>query len=550
MADFSNDFDDLREGQKAALGGKMQRAINKQENKQQEFQEQYSLRDLMDTLKDYGSAKSVGKQPKEENIQILTEIVNGLQVKVEYFLTKAIGSISPVVRKELVEISRLLDTGSKTDEILAMQKLEDLQKKFSNDLKLLNKNLGENFNKLTSKLQKSSELLANAVESEKNRLQQAQETRKAEIQEKKRKSEETQEELLRKGIKTSVNEKTGQLKYLSPQEIQKKEQTYEEHEKDIKVLEQELKVRLLQPGEKQGGEFSKKQKEDIAVIQKGIKTREEELQIIKREIGEKQGRKKGTLESAFGEAFGQLKDVFGGFALDAKNLGGLFSGMGKKLFGKTTEVPRAIPELEKVSKLTPSTNQTGIVKSISKTTGGLTRTVSNASKASKAISAGRAVAGTAEAVGGVGAAAGGAGAAAGGVGLMALLPEILPVILAILAVVAAVSFIGSLFGGNKDKKAAKENLENPNVDANGNIQGSAIKPLEEKSINKNRDKISSEQLNKLSEENVDQQNQAKNVAVMAPQQNTVANMSNSTTVTNPIPFNTEASYRNLMTTVW
>jgi hypothetical protein len=509
--------------------------------------DRYSFKELIESLKDYGSAKSVGKEPQKENVQVLTSVVKDLESRVNKSLTAAIKSV-PEISKELNEISKLLETGSKTDELRAMQKLEKLQENFGDKLKKVNEKLGETFDNLTYKLEKASDLLVNALEVEKDRIKEAQEKRKSEIIEKKEKAKQTQEELLQKGIKTSVNEKTGVLKYLSPQEIQKREQTYEEHEQDIKVLEQELKIRLMQPGETKSGEFNKKQKEDISIIQKGIKTREEELQIIKREIGEKQGRKKGTLESAFGESFRLLKDTFGGFALDAKNLGGLFSGMGKKLFGKATEVPRAIPELEKISKVTPNTNQTGIVKSVSKTTGGLTSTVSNTGKATKAISAGRAVAGTAAAIGGTGAVAGGAGAAVGGAGLMALLPEILPIILTILAVVSAASLIGSIFGGKHDKKESKENLENPDLTPMGDRTG--IKPLEEKTFNKSRDKINSEQLNKLSSENVSQQNQANNVAVVAPQQNTVANMSNSTTVTNPMPFNTEPSYRNLMTTVW
>jgi hypothetical protein len=565
--DFLDDSDKLF----GALGSQSVEIIEQNKVEEQKSNES-SMSETLEYLRNFYGSGSIGKKPMEEDTQLLTQIVQNLNTKVELFLGKAIQSISPVVRAELQNIATLLDTGSKTDEVLAMQKLEELQKKFSSDLKLFNQNLGKNFNDLTQKLSKAAQILKEATDI---KIEQA---------------KGTQAELLQKGIRTTVNQ-TGDLKYLSPQEIRKRQDDYIRTEQIIKIEENKLLNRLKTSGAGEKGEYTQEQQNEIKLIKETIDKRQKELQIIKQEIGEKAGRKQGTLESAFRQSFGLVKDLFGGFALDVKNIGGLFTGLGKKLKGTSgdvSELGQTTTELNKDNREYSGILQKGILPSLKKLadsllvllkemTSKLLKGVSGllnvvglkgagnsvgkfASRLSGAgasvggaaiagegagIAAGAAGAGAGLAAGGTAAAAGGAGAAAGGAGLLAFLPEIL----AVLAVVGIGAGLFSLFKGSS-KEAAKENLDNPNVDAMGNPVGpsAAIKPLEEKTFTK-PGQINSQELSSLSTQNAGQQMGANNV-VVAPQQNTVANMTNATTVTSPMPFNTEASYRNLSTTVW
>jgi hypothetical protein len=567
-SDFLDDSNKLF----GALGSQSVKMVEKKQAKEEKSGES-SMSETLEYLRSFYGSSSVGKKPMEEDTKLLTQILQNLNTKVELFLGKAIQSISPVVRTELSNIATLLDTGSKTDEALAMQKLEELQKKFSADLKLFNQNLGKNFTTLSEKLSQAAQTLKEATEKK--------------IEEAKN----TQSQLLEKGIRTTVDTSTGNLKYLSPQEIQKRQDDYIRTEQIIKIEENKLLNRLKAPGAGEKGEYNQQQQEEIKIIKETIDKRQKELQIIKSEIGEKAGRKQGTLESAFRQSFGLVKDLFGGFALDVKNIGGLFTGLGKNLkgtSGNVSEFGQTTTELNKDSKEYSSVLQKGILPSLKKLAdslllllkemtskllkgvsgllnvvglkgagasvgkfasrlGGAGASVGGAAIAGEGagIAAGAAGAGAGLAAGGTAAAAGTAGAAAGGAGLLAFLPEIL----AVLAVVGIGAGLFSLFkDGNKE--AAKENLDNPNVDAMGNPVGpsAAIKPLEEKTFTK-PGQINSKELSSLSTQNAGQQNTPNNV-VVAPQQNTVANMTNATTVTSPMPFNTEASYRNLSTTVW
>jgi len=563
MADFIDDFDDLREGQKAALGGKMQRAINRQEKKQ-------SIQEQINYIKNKNE-----NGLNKEDVKLLKEISSKLESRVDKFLGKAIQEISPVVRTELKQISQLLDTGSKTDENLAMQKLEQLQTKFNADLKLFNRGLGSNFDKLKDIVEQ---------------LKQQQE-------EKIEKAKQTQTELLQQGIKTQIVK--GNLQYLSPQQLRKLEIEANKSEKEIQVIEKRLDVLLKTEGTGKGGAFSEEQNKRIKSTQARLNQEKSKLEERRNLLGPKSEivapseRKIGTLEgigrSAASSFVGGLDPILG-IGTDIKNLGNLFFGLSKGVvnfggkllgFGNVTEKitnttkdylkslkDGILPTLKKLNDafLLMLKN---VVGKISKGIGGLfnmlgmntiggaltgfgnrmsggtaTRVAGTAGRAGVGIVAGEAAAGVAAGVAPA-AAAGGAGAAAGAGGLMALLPEILPVILAIVAIVGAGVGLMKLFGGSS-KIASAQNLQNPNVDAMGNQLGpsAAIKPLEEKTLTR-PSQMNNQQLSTLSTETVGQQMNKNNV-VVAPTNNTVLSNSTSNSIMNPDPFNRDSSFINLM----
>ena len=169
---------------------------------------------------------------KEEVYKVLSEISTSLQNSVQKTITSTMDVINPKIKRDLVEITQLLDTGSQSDQQLALKKLEDLQKKFNIDLKKYNEELGKNLDKLNDAVNKMAQEEEEKIENAKN--QQAVE--------------------LSKGRPTSVDEK-GNLKYLSFSDEQQKK--IKQLEMTIGYKELEIKDIRDQIGEKQPGFFQK-----------------------------------------------------------------------------------------------------------------------------------------------------------------------------------------------------------------------------------------------------------------------------------------------------
>jgi hypothetical protein len=201
---------------------------------------------------------------KDEVYKVLSEISTSLQNNVQKTLTSAMDVINPAIKKDLIEVTRLLDTGSQSDQQLALKKLEDLQRKFNIDLKEYNKNLGKNLDKLNVAV---------------NKMTQDREERILQAKEK-------QEEELTKGRATSISE-DGNLKYLSKTEIVKKDIERKVIDKQIKIKETEFKKLLKEEGDLKRGGFSAAQQKKLKSTESEIGELKKQSSNITGEIGEK-----------------------------------------------------------------------------------------------------------------------------------------------------------------------------------------------------------------------------------------------------------------------
>lgn len=262
-------------------------------------------------------SKKSGLQ-KEEVYKVLSQISTSLQNNVQKTITSAMDVINPKIKRDLVEITQLLDTGSQSDQQLALKKLEDLQRKFNLDLSKYNENLGKNLDKLNEAVNKMAQEEKEKIENAKN--QQADE--------------------LSKGRATSVDEK-GNLKYLSRTEIKEKETQARNKEKELVETEKKLKKALKEEGVGVGGSFSNEQQKKIKQLEMTIGYKELEIKDIRDQIGEKQpGFLQKTGEVLKGERGPEIvKQLMGpfyqAFEQSAKILDdlsfGAFSKLGKKI---------------------------------------------------------------------------------------------------------------------------------------------------------------------------------------------------------------------------
>ena len=268
-------------------------------------------------------SKKSGLQ-KDEVYKILSTLATALQNNVQKTITSALDVINPVIKKDLIEITRLLDTGSESDQQKAMTKLEELQKKFNLDLKKYNENLGINLDKLNKAVEKMA----------------------ADKEEKMRLAENEQVKQLDLGRATTIDQDTASLKFLSRSEIKKREQEQKNLEKEIKTGNIELKKQLSEEGKGPGGAFSKTQQDTIIKREKEITDKQLKLTNLEKEVGQ---RKPGFIEKTgqvlkgeagpelFRPIFQQFSGIFTTLADSIDFLtGGLFKKLGKSLGEKLT----------------------------------------------------------------------------------------------------------------------------------------------------------------------------------------------------------------------
>jgi hypothetical protein len=209
-------------------------------------------------------SKKSGLQ-KDEVYKVLSQISTSLQNNVQKTLTSAMDVINPKIKRDLIEITQLLDTGDKGDQKLALKKLEDLQNKFNIDLKQYNKELGKNLDKLNDAVEKMAS-------EEKEKIENAKDQQAIELS---------------KGRSTSVDEK-GNLKYLSRTEIKEKETQAKIKEKELVETEKKLKEALKEKGVGVGGSFSDEQQKKIKQLEMTIGYKELEIKDIRDQVGERQ----------------------------------------------------------------------------------------------------------------------------------------------------------------------------------------------------------------------------------------------------------------------
>ena len=159
---------------------------------------------------------------KDEVYKVLSQLSTSLQNNLQKSVVSALDVINPKIKRDLIEITRLLDTGSQTDQERAFKKLEDLQNKFNIDLKLYNKELGKNLDKLNEAVEKMAQDKKEKIE----------------------KAKETQASELSQGRSARVDEKSGNLRYLSRDEIKAEEIKARNIEKEIVVQKKEFEVLL------------------------------------------------------------------------------------------------------------------------------------------------------------------------------------------------------------------------------------------------------------------------------------------------------------------
>lgn len=281
-------------------------------------------RKLDDTIKFIQDISKKSGLQKDEVYKILSTLGASIQNNLQKTVTSALDVINPVIKKDLIEITRLLDTGSELDQQKAMIKLEELQKKFNLDLKKYNENLGINLDKLNVAVDKMAK----------------------DKEEKIRLAEDKQAEQLSLGRATTINRETGDLKFLSRSEIKKREQEQKNLEKEIKVSNLELKKQLSEEGMGQGGAFSKKQQEAIIKKEEEIVNKQLKLTNLEKEVGQ---RKPGFIEKTgqvlkgeagpelFRPIFQQFTGIFTTLTDSIDFLtGGLFKKIGKSLGDKLT----------------------------------------------------------------------------------------------------------------------------------------------------------------------------------------------------------------------
>ena len=264
-------------------------------------------------------SKKSGLQ-KDEVYKVLSQISASLQNNVQKTLTSAMDVINPKIKRDLIEITQLLDTGDQSDQKLALKKLEDLQKKFNIDLKQYNKELGKNLDKLNEAVEKM------ATEKE-ERIEKAKQIQASELSQ---------------GRSARVDEKSGNLRYLSRDEIKAEEIKARNIEKEIVVQKKEFEKLLKQEGTFKDGKFDNAQQVKLNEQREKILKLEEKSTKIRSVIGERQPtflQKTGeVLRGERGpEIVKQLMAPFyETFAATAKLLDdlsfGMFGKIGKKIF--------------------------------------------------------------------------------------------------------------------------------------------------------------------------------------------------------------------------
>ena len=264
-------------------------------------------------------SKKSGLQ-KDEVYKVLSQISTSLQNNVQKTLTSAMDVINPKIKRDLIEITRLLDTGDQSDQKLALNKLEDLQKKFNIDLKQYNKELGKNLDKLNDAVEKMT----------------------TEKEERIEKAKQIQASELSQGRSARVDEKSDNLRYLSRDEIKAEEIKARNIEKEIVVQKKEFEKLLKQEGAFKDGKFDNAQQVKLNEQRKKIVELEGKSTKIRSVIGERQPtflQKTGeVLRGERGpEIVKQLMAPFyETFAASAKLLDdlsfGMFGKIGKKIF--------------------------------------------------------------------------------------------------------------------------------------------------------------------------------------------------------------------------
>jgi hypothetical protein len=262
---------DFEEGTKKPAKTALQKEFEKIVKERQEFVKEFSQKTGLKNKEIYNFLNTITKQ------------VSSMK---QNLVVKMMQEISPVIRKDLLDIIKLSETGKVQDEQKAIQKLDELQKKFNLDLKQFNEQLGGNLDKLL-----------NAVDGMK-------EDTEKRIQESKNK----QAEELQKGRSTTINQQ-GNLRYLSPIEVKEKQQRANIVERQVIKLEKELD-KLTSTKPKEGTTYTQKEQQDRQRIRERIDFNKDKLGGIKNEIGE---RPEGT-PSKFGRAVSNV----GGFVRGEK----------------------------------------------------------------------------------------------------------------------------------------------------------------------------------------------------------------------------------------
>ena len=211
-------------------------------------------------------SKKSGLQ-KDDVYKVLSELSQSLQNNVQKTITSAIDVINPKIKKDLIEVTRLLDTGSLVDQEKAFRKLEELQRKFNLDLSKYNENLGKNLDKLNVAVEKMAQ----------------------DREERIRVAKEKQSEELSKGRASSIDEATGGIKYLSRSEIREKEVRKNVLEERIETLQKRFEKASKEKGLGEKGAFSTEQQERLQKIQSSIGFRQKQGGAIKGERGDQKG---------------------------------------------------------------------------------------------------------------------------------------------------------------------------------------------------------------------------------------------------------------------
>jgi hypothetical protein len=270
-------------------------------------------------------SKKSGLQ-KDEVYKVLSQISTSLQNNVQKTLTSAMDVINPKIKRDLIEITKLLDTGNQNDQKLALKKLEDLQNKFNIDLKQYNKELGKNLDKLNEAVEKM------ATEKE-ERIEKAKQIQASELSQ---------------GRSARIDEKSDNLRYLSRDEIKAEEIKARNIEKEIVVQKKEFEKLLKEDGAFKDGKFDNAQQEKLNKQREIILKLEEKSTKIRSVIGERQPtflQKTGeVLRGERGpEIVKQLMAPFyETFAATAKLLDDLSFGMFGKLGKKILDVGSSI----------------------------------------------------------------------------------------------------------------------------------------------------------------------------------------------------------------
>jgi hypothetical protein len=517
---------DFEEGTKKPAKTALQKEFERIVNDRQKFVKEFSEKTGLDKKEIYNL------------LNVITKKVEGMK---KNLVVKMMQEISPVIRKDLLDIIKLSETGKVQDEQKAIQKIDDIQKKFNLDLKQFNKQLGSNFDKLLDAVDRMKEDTERRIQAGK----------------------EEQARQLEKGRATSVNEQ-GTLKFLSPQEKRQVALKTQNLERQIKKDEKDLNEMLKQKGTGKEGKYTSNELKERETIRARISSSTEELKGYKEQIGEAkpsgigqalEGFFRGErgpqfiqqfmasfavftdgiifivksvpkivsgikyiseeiidflpkMKEGFSNALAKFKNFISSFSkqlgplLDnIKKIGeSIFEGIQNFLgFGKTEGGGRK----SNISQVSKSPNQSSLIqgagKSVKSSGAGSTVTkgvskIGMAGLAAGGIGAGgtaaaggAVAAGGAAAAGGTAAAAGGTvaagGAAAAGAGGAAILP-----ILGIVALIGGLVWgLSKIFGGdNQSPEEAKKNLLEGDYDALGNYTGgtndSKIKGSTEQSL--------------------------------------------------------------------